>query len=44
MKMDGEILYEFIKDYNPNSLGTAIIDYVEQLKADKKALEKQLNK
>jgi len=40
--MDGEYLYEFLKNNRPNDLGASIIDYVEQLKADKKALEEQL--
>ena len=40
--VDGKQMYEFTKRYRPNDLGTAIIDYVEQLKADKQALEKQL--
>jgi|TARA_R110002153_G_scaffold213955_2_gene366531 hypothetical protein len=40
--IDGKQMYEFIKKYRPNDLGTAIIDYVEQLKADKQALEEQL--
>lgn len=40
--MDGEYLYEFQKRFYPNNLGSAIIEYVEQLKADKKELEKKL--
>ena len=40
--IDGKQMYEFIKKYRPNDLGTAIIDYVEQLKADKQALKEQL--
>lgn len=41
--MDGKYLYEFIKNNRPNDLGSAIINYVEELKADKKALKKQLD-
>ena len=40
--VDGEYMYEFTKIVSPFDLGTAIIDYVEKLKADKKALEEQL--
>ncbi len=40
--IDGKQMYEFIKKYRPNDLGTAIVDYVEQLKADKQALKEQL--
>ena len=40
--IEGKQMYEFMKKYRPNDLGTAIIDYVEQLKADKQALKKQL--
>ena len=40
--MDGEYWYKYIKEHKPDVLGKNIIDYVEQLKLDKEALEKQL--
>jgi len=40
--MDGEYWYKYIKEHKPDVLGKDIIDYVEQLKLDKEALEKQL--
>ena len=40
--MDGKYMYDFIKNNNPNILGRLIIDYVETLKADNKAMKQKL--
>ena len=40
--MDGKYMYDFIKNTNPNTLGSLIIDYVEKLKADNKAMKQKL--
>ena len=40
--MDVKYMYDFIKNNNPNTLGSLIIDYVEKLKADNKAMKQKL--
>lgn len=42
--MNGKYLYEHIKKFNPDILGIFIIEYVEKLKADNKALKNKLKK
>tara|TARA_R100001244_G_C5147056_1_gene128958 strand:+ start:95 stop:238 length:144 start_codon:yes stop_codon:yes gene_type:complete len=40
--MDGKYMYDFIKNNNPNTFGSLVIDYVEKLKADNKAMKRKL--
>tara|TARA_R110002072_G_C7578676_1_gene501849 strand:+ start:61 stop:201 length:141 start_codon:yes stop_codon:yes gene_type:complete len=42
--MNGKYFYEFVRDNNPNILGSYIIEYVEKLKTDNDKLTKKLKK